>query len=63
MSPTKVSTIIILLLVEVYYDGNDKTKTEMLGFPSKLSNDSADSAKLCPFLKIQWEKFHPTYFF
>ena len=31
------------LLVEVYYDGGDKTKVEMLGF---LSNDSAESAKL-----------------
>ena len=45
------------MLVEVYYDGGDKTKIEMLGFPSKLLNDSA---KLCPFLKIQLEKFHPT---
>ena len=52
--------IILFLFLEVYYDGGDKTKIEMLGFPSKLSNDSADSAKLCPFLKIQLEKFHPT---
>ena len=61
MCPAKVSTMIILfLLVEVYYDSGDKTKIEMLGFPSKLSYDSAESAKLCPFLKIQLEKFHPT---
>ena len=52
--------MIILFFLEVYYDGCDKTKIEMLGFPLKLSNDSADSAKLCPFLKIQLEKFHPT---
>ena len=38
----------------------DKTKIEMLGFLLKLSNDSADSAKLCLFLKIQLEKFHST---
>ena len=61
MSHAKVSTmIILLLLVDMYYDGSDKTKIEMLGFPSKLSSDSADSAKLCPFLKIQLERFHPT---
>ena len=51
------------LLVEVYYDGSDQTKIKILGFPPKLSNDSADSAKLCPFLKIQLEKFHPTLIF
>ena len=37
-----------------------RQKIEMLSFPSKLSNDSADSAKLCPFLKNQLEKFHST---
>ena len=34
-----------------------RQKVETLGFPSQLSNDSAESAKLCPFLKIQLEKF------
>ena len=47
----------------MYYDGSDQTNIEMLGFSSKISNDSADSAKLCPFLKIQLEKFHPKNFF
>ena len=52
--------IILFLLVE---DGGDKTKIEMLGFPLKLSNDSAKSAKLCPFLKIQLEKVPPNIIF
>ena len=30
----------------------DKTKIEMLGFLLKLSNGSADSAKILSFLKI-----------
>ena len=56
MRPAKVSTMIILfLLVEVYYGGSDQTKIKTLGFPSKLSNDRANSTKLCPFLKIQLE--------
>ena len=46
MSPV---SIMIILFVEVYYGGSDKTKIEMLGFPSKLSNNSGDNAKLCPF--------------
>ena len=53
MCPAKVSTMIFF--VEVYYNGSDQIKIEMLGFPSKLSNYSADSIKLCPFLKIQLE--------